>query len=157
MGWPHARRIVASGLEGGRGERQGAADSRPDESTPALAEQVAGPSVTMHHCRTIKTQNTIQTTQTPERFNPTQTACCCSRLVALALDEEGLHLPVLQDLHSRPLGSVALRYREELLVVSAHAACLRVPVESTLPSSMPKLYRAVATRATRGQILLRII
>ena len=37
MGWPHAKRIVASGLEGGRGERQGAADSRPDESTPALA------------------------------------------------------------------------------------------------------------------------
>src|ERR1035441_7732078 len=46
MGWPHAKRIVASGLEGGRGERQGAADSRPDESTPPLAEQVAGPSVT---------------------------------------------------------------------------------------------------------------
>jgi len=36
---------VASGLEGGRGERQGAADPRPYESTPALAEQVAGPSV----------------------------------------------------------------------------------------------------------------
>src|ERR1017187_8596975 len=37
MGRPHAKRIVASGLKGGRGERQGAADSRPDESTPALA------------------------------------------------------------------------------------------------------------------------
>src|ERR1017187_9536308 len=63
IGWQHAKRIVASAREGGRGERQGAADSRPDESTPALAEQVAGPSVTMHHCRTIQTQNTIQPPQ----------------------------------------------------------------------------------------------
>src|ERR1035441_4559459 len=107
MGCPHAKRRVGSGLEGGRGERQGAADSRPDESTPELAEQVAGPSVTMHHCRTIQTK-TIQTTQTPQRFNPTQAACCCSKLVALALDEEGLHLLELQDLHGRLLGSVEI-------------------------------------------------
>src|ERR1019366_8087652 len=130
MGWPHAKRIVASGLEGGRGERQGAADSRPDESTPALAEQVAGPSVTMHHCRTIQTQNTIQTTQTPQRFNPTQAACCYSRLVALALDEEGLHLLELQDLHGRLLGSVALRDREERLLRLRHRRAREVvPVD----------------------------
>src|SRR5450432_1217112 len=112
MGWQHAKRIVASGLEGGRGERQGAADPRPYESTPALAEQVAGPSVTKHHCRTIQTQNAIPTTQTPQLFNPTQAACYCSRLVVLALDEEGLHLLVLQDLHGCLLGSVGLRDRE---------------------------------------------
>jgi hypothetical protein len=34
-----------------------------------------------------------------------------SRLVALALHEEGLHLLELQDLHGRLLGSVALRDR----------------------------------------------
>jgi hypothetical protein len=46
---------VASGLEGGRAENDKAQLTRdPDESTPALAKQVAGPSVTMHHCRTIK-------------------------------------------------------------------------------------------------------
>src|SRR5215471_4916297 len=58
MGWQHAKEN--SGERPGRrpGERQDAADSRPDEWTPALAEQVTGPSVTMHHCRTIQTQNT---------------------------------------------------------------------------------------------------
>jgi hypothetical protein len=34
-----------------------------------------------------------------QRFNPMQAAWRCSRLVALALDEEGFHVPVLQDLH----------------------------------------------------------
>src|SRR3984957_12035896 len=61
----------------------------------------------------------IETTQTPRRFNPTQ-AACCSRLVALALDEEGLHLLVLQDLHDRPVGSVHLPDREELLLRPRH-------------------------------------
>src|SRR6267154_3738491 len=56
VGGEAQRSAALSEGEGGRGERQGAADSRPDESTPALAEQVAGPSVTTHHCRTIQTQ-----------------------------------------------------------------------------------------------------
>jgi hypothetical protein len=62
----------------------------------------------------------IETTQTSQRFNPTQAACHCSRLVALALDEEGLHLLVLQDLHGRLLGSVVLRDREERLLRLRH-------------------------------------
>ena len=38
--------------------------------------------------------------------------------------EEGLHLLVLQDLHGRLLGSVALRDREErLLRLRRHCAC----------------------------------
>src|SRR3954463_10013132 len=47
----------------------------------------------------------------------------CSRFVALALDEEWLHLLVLQDLHGCLLGSVALRDREErLLRLRSHRA-----------------------------------
>src|SRR3954468_11164672 len=41
-----------------------------------------------------------------------QNSPCCSRFVALALDEERLHLLVRQDLHGRLLGSVAPRDRE---------------------------------------------
>src|ERR1700693_4064635 len=62
----------------------------------------------------------IETTPTPQSFTPTQAACCCSRLVALALDEEGLHLLVLQDLHGHLLGSIALRDREERLLRLRH-------------------------------------
>jgi hypothetical protein len=43
-----------------------------------------------------------------------------STLVALAPDEEGLHLLVFQDLHGRLLGSVALRDREERLLRLPH-------------------------------------
>ena len=43
-----------------------------------------------------------------------------SRLVALSDDEEGLHLLVLQDLHARLLGSLALRDREERLLRLRH-------------------------------------
>src|SRR5689334_24967181 len=57
---------------------------------------------------------------TPQRFNPTQAACRCSRLVAVALDEEGLHLLVLQDPHGRLLGSDALRDRKERLLRPSH-------------------------------------
>src|ERR1700680_2600609 len=58
--------------------------------------------------------------QTPQHFNPTPAPCCCSRLVALALDEEGLHLLVLQDFHDRILRSVALRDRKERLLRLRH-------------------------------------
>jgi hypothetical protein len=34
-----------------------------------------------------------------------RTSWCCSTLVALALDEEGLHVPVFQDLKVAPLGA----------------------------------------------------
>src|ERR1035438_9064780 len=44
-----------------------------------------------------------------------QNSLGCSRFVALALDEEGLHLLVLQDLHDCLLGSVARSEREERL------------------------------------------
>ena len=43
-----------------------------------------------------------------------------SRLVALALDKEGLHILVLQDLHGRLLGSVTLRDCEERLLRLRH-------------------------------------
>ena len=46
--------------------------------------------------------------------------CCCSRLVALALDEKGLHLLVLQDLHDGFLRSIALHDREERLLRLCH-------------------------------------
>src|SRR5450631_282663 len=49
-----------------------------------------------------------------------QNSLCCSRFVALALDEEGLHILVLQDLHGCLLGSVALRDREERLLRLSH-------------------------------------
>src|ERR1035441_5944280 len=49
-----------------------------------------------------------------------QNSLGCSRFVALALDEEGLHLLVLQDLHDCLLGSVALRDRQELLLRLRH-------------------------------------
>ena len=49
-----------------------------------------------------------------------QNSPCCSRFVALALDEERLHLLVLQDLHDGLLGSVALRDREERLLRLRH-------------------------------------
>src|ERR1017187_3484288 len=49
-----------------------------------------------------------------------QNSLGCSRFVALALDEEGLHLLVLQDLHDCLLGSVALRDREERLLRLRH-------------------------------------
>src|SRR4051794_38128468 len=49
-----------------------------------------------------------------------QNSLCCSRFVALALDEERLHLLVLQDLHGCLLGSVALRDREERLLRLSH-------------------------------------
>jgi hypothetical protein len=39
--------------------------------------------------------------------------CCCSRLVALALDEEGFRVLISQDLRGCALGSVSLRNREE--------------------------------------------
>src|SRR5215471_12961605 len=48
-----------------------------------------------------------------------QNSLCCSS-APLALDEEGLHLFVLQDLHSWLLGSVALRDREERLLRLRH-------------------------------------
>src|SRR5580704_8286994 len=70
-------------------------------------------------CRNMASPG-IETTQTLQRFNPTQAACCCSRLVALALDEEGPHLLVLQDLHGCLLGSVALSDREERLLRLRH-------------------------------------
>src|ERR1700730_11765420 len=61
--------------------------------------------------------------QTPQRFNPTQAACWRSRLLAFALDEEGFHFLVLQNLHGRPLRSVALRDRKEcLLRLRSHPA-----------------------------------
>src|SRR5436305_3997707 len=44
----------------------------------------------------------------------------CSRFVPLALDEERLHLLVLQDLHGCLLGSVALGDREERLLRLSH-------------------------------------
>ena len=46
--------------------------------------------------------------------------CCRSRLVVIALDEEGLHVLVLQNLHGRLLGSAALRDREERLLRLRH-------------------------------------
>ena len=47
----------------------------------------------------------------------------CSKFVALAFDEEWLHLLVLQDLHGYALGSVALHDREERpLRLSQHRA-----------------------------------
>src|SRR5689334_3434327 len=49
-----------------------------------------------------------------------QNSPCGSRFVALALDEERLHLLILQDLHCRLLGSVALRDREERLLRLPH-------------------------------------
>src|ERR1022692_1641182 len=49
-----------------------------------------------------------------------QNSLGCSRFVALALDEEGLHLLVLQDLHDCLLGSVALHDREERLLRLRH-------------------------------------
>src|SRR5215475_3425255 len=49
-----------------------------------------------------------------------QNSLCCSTFVALALDEERLHFLVLQDLHSRLLGSVVLRDREERLFRLRH-------------------------------------
>src|SRR5262245_2256300 len=49
-----------------------------------------------------------------------QNSLCCSRFVGLALDEEGLHVLVLQDLHDRLLRSVALRDREERLFRLRH-------------------------------------
>jgi hypothetical protein len=49
-----------------------------------------------------------------------QNSPCGSRFVALALDEERLHLLVLQDLHGRLLGSVALRNREECPIRLSH-------------------------------------
>ena len=49
-----------------------------------------------------------------------QNSPCCSRFVALALDEERLHLLVIQDLHGRLLGSVALRDREVRLLRLRH-------------------------------------
>lgn len=49
-----------------------------------------------------------------------QNSPCCSRFVALALDEERLHLLVLQDLHGCALGSVALHDREERLLRLSH-------------------------------------
>src|SRR6202035_322910 len=70
-------------------------------------------------CRTMASP-AIETTQTPQRFNPTQAACCCSRLVALALDEEGLHVLILPDLHGCALGSVSLCHREERLLRLRH-------------------------------------
>jgi hypothetical protein len=50
----------------------------------------------------------------------TKAVCSCSRLVALALDEEGFHVLVLQDLHGCALGSVSLRHREERLFRLRH-------------------------------------
>src|SRR6202162_2905522 len=87
---------------------------RSTNSTPWSLRTCSGPP-----CRNMASP-AIETTQTPQRFNPTQAACCCSRLVALALDEEGLHLLVLQDLHGRLLGSIALRDREERLLRLRH-------------------------------------
>src|ERR1700745_3366189 len=49
-----------------------------------------------------------------------QNSPCCSRFVALALDEERFHLLVLQDLHSWLPGSVALRDREVRLLRLRH-------------------------------------
>src|SRR3954447_4846579 len=49
-----------------------------------------------------------------------QNSPCCSRFVALALDEERLHLLVLQDLHGCLPGSVALHDREERLLRLRH-------------------------------------
>src|SRR5690348_3843739 len=49
-----------------------------------------------------------------------QNSLCWSGLVALALDEKGLHLPVLQDLNSWLLGNVALRDREVCLLRLRH-------------------------------------
>src|SRR5258708_30338909 len=61
-----------------------------------IMRDVTFPPVTKHHNTSIQTQE----------------VCCCSRLVALALDEEGLHVLVLQDLRGCALGSVSLRHRE---------------------------------------------
>src|SRR5579862_6376670 len=44
----------------------------------------------------------------------------CSRLAAIALDEEGLHLFVFQDLHHRFPGSTGRRDREERLLRLRH-------------------------------------
>src|SRR5579885_169049 len=49
-----------------------------------------------------------------------QNSPCCSKFVALALDEEWLHLLVLQDLHSWPPRSVTLRDREVRLLRLRH-------------------------------------
>src|SRR5436305_6580467 len=58
-----------------------------------------------------------------------QNSPSCSRFVALPLDEERLHLLVLQDLHGCLFGSVALRHREErLLRLSHHRAREGIPV-----------------------------
>src|ERR1017187_7355785 len=59
-------------------------------------------------------------------FNPTQAACCRSRLLALAPDEEGLHFLVLQNLHGRPLRSTALRDRKECLLRLRHHSAREV-------------------------------
>src|SRR5215831_6560571 len=49
-----------------------------------------------------------------------QNSLCSSRFVALALDEEGLHLLVLQDPHRRLLWSAAVCDREECLFRLRH-------------------------------------
>jgi hypothetical protein len=51
---------------------------------------------------------------------PLRSALVCSRLIGLALDEEWLHVLVLQDLYGRPLGSVALRDRKERVLRVRH-------------------------------------
>ena len=73
------------------------------------------------HFRAVATMmRDVSGNQTPQHFSPTQAVCCCSRLVALALDEEGFHVLVLQDLHGCALGSVSLRHREERLLRLRH-------------------------------------
>src|ERR1700729_4159117 len=73
----------------------------------------------------------------PACFNPTHATRCFSRLAALARDEEGLHLLVLQDLHGRLLGSVALRDREQrLLRLRHHRAREVVFVDRVVPNGI---------------------
>src|SRR5215471_21584295 len=78
----HTVAAMESSSVGASGERGTAADSRPDESTPVLFSKPPGG---------------------PQH----EQLAACSRFVALAVDEEGLHFLVLEDLHGRLPGSFA--------------------------------------------------
>src|SRR6266567_5323202 len=121
----------------GRPQRAGPAQSPPDQDSrerhrgvapaPATSANYTMPRNTSSgadHFRAVANNDARRhlsaSNQTPQHFNPTQAVCCCSRLVALARDEEGLHVLVLQDLHGCALGSVSLRHREERLLRLRH-------------------------------------
>src|ERR1700724_3076388 len=81
MGWPHAKRIVASGLEGGRGEQQGAADSRPDESTSPFHQKPCSPAT---RGKKYITPSGLQRLKEEHRFLLTRERPAVTKVVAWA-------------------------------------------------------------------------